>query len=519
VEGDAGKKKVAVGDKSHPSFAAADTGPAADGLSTGCAEKPATGLPGTAPTPPTVAEKPSAPPRPPRALSLDLKPFSDTTATLPGLKSAITGVRPAGTIIGSYKLIEILGEGGMGYVYLAEHTRLGRKVALKLLRNEYASNATAVHRFFTEACAVNQICHENIVEITDFIENEGGDSYCIMELLRGKTLQDALKEEEVLPISRALGIAVQVARALAAVHEAGIVHRDLKPANIFLTNRSGQRDFVKLLDFGIAKLSDEMPNISSGHTSPGAILGTPEYMSAEQASGKPATFRADLYSFGVILYEMVTGKKPHTGKSLGELVIKHLTVVPVRPSRVRGVQKLPPELDQLIVQCLEKEPANRPRDMLEVAERLRRIASEESVELETYASRRRPRFSRREWFAAGAVGITLVATTTIALLLRAEGPPRSPTVPPQASPAPPRPSTAPAAPQSAAAPHTDASTSAEPAAAEPAGEDAAVVETRAEPEEAWTPRGAKRPTKKRPKKVEEKIFRSTVDPFKEKRPR
>src|SRR5262249_26251690 len=149
----------------------------------------------------------------------------------------------------------VLGEGGMGRVYVGEHIKLGRRVAVKMLRAEYATNPAAVSRFFAEARAVNRISHENIVEITDFLEKPGGDNCYIMELLRGEDLGRRLLENRFQPLAIVVDIGAQIASALAAVHAAGIIHRDLKPDNIFLTERRGRPNFVKLLDFGVAKLS------------------------------------------------------------------------------------------------------------------------------------------------------------------------------------------------------------------------------------------------------------------------
>jgi serine/threonine-protein kinase len=274
-----------------------------------------------------------------------------------------------GTVLGSYRLVKLLGEGGMGRVYLAEHTRLGRRVALKLLRPEYAMNPSAVKRFFGEARSVNQINHEHIVEITDFIEDEGTEKYYIMELLNGSDLGD-LQTAGVLSMERTLNIAKQVADALAAVHDAGIVHRDLKPDNIYLIERAGQADWVKLLDFGVAKLMDSDGN-SLGQTKTGAIIGTPLYMSPEQVGGKPVDYRTDIYAFGVILYEMASGRKPFGAKNVGELVIKHLTEPPPDLLSLKGVpHQIPRDLAYLIHQCLEKEAEKRPQSMREIHQRL-----------------------------------------------------------------------------------------------------------------------------------------------------
>ncbi len=290
-----------------------------------------------------------------------------------------TKVSPAeariGNVLGSYRLMALLGEGGMGIVYLAEHTRLGREVALKMLRPEYADDPNVVKRFFGEARAVNQIKNENIVEITDFIEDEGSENYYIMEVLKGSSLADVQKEG-IPTTERTLAICIQVCNALTAVHDSGIVHRDLKPDNVFLTERAGQQDFVKLLDFGIAKLMDAGDNRSLAQTSAGAVLGTPEYMSPEQVSGKPIDHRTDIYALGVILYEMVTGRKPLSANTFGEMVMKHLTVQPPKPRNLKNVPyPISEELEGLILMCLEKDPENRPQTMAEIALRLQDIAA------------------------------------------------------------------------------------------------------------------------------------------------
>ncbi len=317
----------------------------------------------------------------------------------------------AGTVLGSYRLLQLLGEGGMGRVYIAEHTRLGRRVAIKTLRSEFADKPGAVKRFFQEARAVNQIKNDNIVDITDFIEEEGGENYYIMELLEGRSLRDVILQEGALPVPRTLGIAVQVADALAAVHDAGVVHRDLKTENIFLIERGGQRDFVKLLDFGVAKLVEQPDGQSLHKTAEGAILGTPEYMSPEQASGGKVDYRTDIYAFGIILYEMLTGAKPFTAKSFGELVIKHLTVKPVKPSKLKDrALRLPRALENLILHCLEKDAQKRPQSMAEIGQQLRSIGRAESVQLESFVEPTAPvRRPRRRLAALVVIGLLLVA--------------------------------------------------------------------------------------------------------------
>ena len=276
-----------------------------------------------------------------------------------------------GSVLGDYRLLGRIGAGGMSLVYAAEHTRLGRRVAIKLLRCEHAANPIQVKRFFQEARTVNTIRHEHIVEITDFIEQPGGDNYYVMELLEGRSLTDLEKQLGPLPIERVVGIAVQICRAVAAAHAVGVVHRDLKPDNIFLLERAGQPDYVKLLDFGVAKLIGDQAGKPMHQTAAGAILGTPAYMSMEQASGRPVDFRTDLYSLGIILYEMLSGLRPFTADTFGGLLIQHLTVDPPGLSELADLpQPIPPALENLILQCLSKEAADRPASMNEVADRL-----------------------------------------------------------------------------------------------------------------------------------------------------
>ena len=325
-----------------------------------------------------------------------------------------------GTIIGNYCLLQLVGQGGMGRVYLAEHTRLQRKVAIKILRAEFASSPSSVQRFFNEARAVNQINHENIVEITDFVEGDGGETYCIMEFLRGRSLAALLVQENLLLVPRALGIALQICRALAVVHRAGIVHRDLKPGNVFLIERGGQQDYVKLLDFGVAKLGDLSETEATQQTAAGTIIGTPEFMSPEQASGRSIDQRTDIYALGVMLYQMVTGAKPFTGKSFGELLVKHLTLVPPAP-RTISTAPLPAALDALIMQCLAKNPADRPSSMDALADLLRAVSDQAAVPVEFFAAPVvRTHGSWRRVVTMAALGAAALLALITALLARGD---------------------------------------------------------------------------------------------------
>jgi serine/threonine protein kinase len=313
---------------------------------------------------------------------------------------------PPGTILGSYRLQEVIGEGGMGIVYLATHSRLGRRVAIKMLRSHYTDNPQAVHRFFAEARAVNKIHHPHIVEITDFIEQPGADNYYVMELLEGTNLAQVTGTSGIMPLPRSIAIMMQVASVVDAVHRAGIVHRDLKPDNVFLTERAGQQDFVKLVDFGVAKLVDDSDDFVSTHnTHPGAILGTPDYMSPEQASAAAVDHRTDIYAFGAMLYEIATGRLPLTGANFGELVVQLLTVTPTPPSKVPDLpHEIPKALDDLIMSCLAKQTIDRPDSMETVLEQLREVADAQDwivYELNVMASG--PHFARPASIPSGQI--------------------------------------------------------------------------------------------------------------------
>jgi serine/threonine-protein kinase len=248
----------------------------------------------------------------------------------------------------------------MGAVYLAEHPSIGKKVALKVLHAEFSSNAEVVERFFREARAVNDIGHPNIVDIVDYGVIQAGPKneklvYFIMEYLAGVTLSHLIRTESPLPPERALTITLQVADALSASHKCNIVHRDLKPDNIMLVKRGRDTDFVKLLDFGIAKLTNDTR--SQHKTRTGLVLGTPAYMSPEQCEGRAnVDHRTDIYALGICLYEMLCGRVPFIGEGYGEILVQHLTQRPDSPSRYH---MLAPHVEQVVMKALEKRPEMR----------------------------------------------------------------------------------------------------------------------------------------------------------------
>jgi serine/threonine-protein kinase len=268
----------------------------------------------------------------------------------------------AGRTFGNYVARHKLGEGGMGSVYFAEHPSIGKRVALKVLHAEFASQPEIVSRFFNEAKAVNDIQHPNIVDIVDFgtippaIATDPPTVYFIMEYIEGASLTDLIRREGPLHHDRAAAIALQIADALSASHAKGIVHRDLKPDNVMLVTRGRERDFVKLLDFGIAKLTGSAA--SSHRTRTGMVIGTPQYMSPEQCEGRGnIDQRTDVYSLGVVLYQMLTGRPPFAGDGFGEVLVQQMTTPPLAPSAV--VPQVPEFIELVVLKALEKRPDDR----------------------------------------------------------------------------------------------------------------------------------------------------------------
>jgi serine/threonine protein kinase len=263
------------------------------------------------------------------------------------------------TAIAHYRLLAPLGAGGMGEVYLAEDTKLGRKVALKLLPEEFTCDAGRVRRFEQEARAASALNHPNILTIFDIGEANGG-RYIATEFIDGQTLRERLNGDRLSP-QAAVDIASQIAAALAAAHEAGIVHRDIKPENVML-RRDG---IVKVLDFGLAKLTEQRPaavdsqapTIAKVNTDPGTVLGTVGYMSPEQVRGQEADHRADIFSFGVILYEMLSDRRAFSGDSAVEVMNAILKEEP--PEFGETNTKISPQLEKIVRRCLEKKPERR----------------------------------------------------------------------------------------------------------------------------------------------------------------
>jgi len=276
------------------------------------------------------------------------------------------------TVAGRYKVIKLLGEGGMGQVYLAEHSAIEKRVALKVLRAEYAHKGEIVTRFQQEAISASRIKHPNVLDVFDFGQLENGCFYLAMEFLDGNDLADELQRSRVLPPARALPIAMQICRALSAAHAKGVVHRDMKPENVFLQRTADGEEIVKIVDFGIAQLkpSNEEAAAQSTHrrlTRTGMIFGTPEYMAPEQASGKHADLRCDVYAVGIILFELFTGAVPFTGDTFLGVLAKHLSDAPPSMRAVYPDLQLSNELEAVVQRTLAKDPSHRYQTMNELA--------------------------------------------------------------------------------------------------------------------------------------------------------
>jgi serine/threonine-protein kinase len=351
-----------------------------------------------------------------------------------------------GTEIGAYRILDLLGTGGMGQVFLAEHKKLGRRVALKLLLPEFAGNREVISRFFHEAKAVNQINHQHIVEIVDFVEDPGGFNYFIMELLDGRDLSQSREHDGPFSLERTVSIIRQILSALAATHAKAIVHRDLKPENIFLVSREGNQDFVKLLDFGIAKLSNQELGDARPRTRTGMILGTPEYMSPEQAGGQVVDHRSDIYAVGVILYWMISDRLPFIGRSVGELLAKQLTSSPTPlPDVAPSGERIPSALSALTLRCLARDPQRRPLSP-QLLDELNQI------DVTPYLLQHPKRRPMWPVYAIGAAVLVTLAAISFLVLGAPRPPLQAPAAPPSSQVGSPAAAVVPAAPAPAPAP-------------------------------------------------------------------
>lgn len=350
-----------------------------------------------------------------------------------------------GTLIdGRYRIETQIGEGGMGVVYRVTHIALNKTLALKLLRGEIAKDPDVVQRFVQEAQAATSIGHENIIDINDFGRLPDGTAYFVMEYLDGRPLNELIKRGGSLPTADAVQILRQIADALGVAHQRGIVHRDLKPDNVFVLQRNELSNFVKVLDFGIAKVAATKNKL----TRTGMVFGTPHYMSPEQAAGQGVDARTDIYALGVIMYEMFTGRVPFDADTFMGVLTKHMFEKPAPMFGAEAERQLG-ALEQITLRALEKKPENRYASMKEMVEDLDRVLggghprpsltqprpslemadaleprSNSELRIEQKLSRTEPELplARRWPYFAAAAGLVAAVALLLVLFVRDEAP-------------------------------------------------------------------------------------------------
>ncbi|HXT98669.1 MAG TPA: protein kinase, partial [Polyangia bacterium] len=297
--------------------------------------------------------------------------------------AAANSATVVGSVVGGrYYVRRLIGEGGMGRVYEAEHIDIGKRVALKILHPAYSQTPDLVERLRREARAASKISHPNVVDVTDSGTTPDGAFFFVMEYLEGIELGELIYREGKLDVARSLHIGSQIARAIQAAHEVNVIHRDLKPENVLILTRDGQKDYVKVLDFGIAKSGkdadienekDTNGDLRRRLTSPGMTMGTPEYMAPEQAAGRPADPRSDVYAVGGLVYEMLSGKPPYEGQNFMEILHKKATSMPASLTGMRD--DVPPELEKIVMRAMARDADDRQRSMDEFGRELTALAT------------------------------------------------------------------------------------------------------------------------------------------------
>ncbi|MCA9694581.1 MAG: protein kinase [Myxococcales bacterium] len=279
-----------------------------------------------------------------------------------------------GTVLADrYRVLDVIGKGGMGKVYLAEHVAIGKRVAIKVLSQAYCHRPDQVKRFLREARAASTIDHPNVIDTSDFGEMDNGSVFFVMEYLQGTDLGKTIRKRGPLPWGRARRIFIQICRALQAAHDRGVIHRDMKPENVFLNDKEGVTDFVKVLDFGIAKVVDEERQNQHTLTQAGALIGTPEYMSPEQVRGEAADRRMDIYSVGCIMYQVLTGKLPFKDSNMFGVLNQQVNAPPKPLREITPEADIPPEAEALVLKCMEKHASNRFQTMADIVEAIEAV--------------------------------------------------------------------------------------------------------------------------------------------------
>jgi serine/threonine-protein kinase len=303
----------------------------------------------------------------------DEKLFCERDGT-PLRKSGAVNDLVGAVIADRYHITKKLGEGGMGQVYLAEHVKMGRRCAIKIMTPGTMSDPDAISRFNREAANASRITHPNVCAIYDFGETPDGLIYLAMEFIEGKSLTDLLGESATLPLARAATMIQQCAEGLQVAHDLGIVHRDLKPDNIMVATTRG-KDTVKVVDFGIAKAIGGDDGKAQKVTKTGFVVGTPEYMSPEQLAGDPVDGRSDLYSLGLVFYRMLTGASPFPADSQQETMIKRLTDDPMPLAVARPDVRFPPEVQRVLDRALARSPNDRYQNAGDLARDVRGLTT------------------------------------------------------------------------------------------------------------------------------------------------
>ncbi|HEU5073634.1 MAG TPA: protein kinase [Polyangiaceae bacterium] len=324
-------------------------------------------------------------------------PHDGEVATVPADGDSLVGQ----VIDARYVVKSVLGHGGMGIVYAVQHLKLGRPLALKVLRQDLARDADLCKRFIQEARAAAAVNHPGVVQITDFGVLTSGQPYFVMELLAGRSLSRLMAQERPLRLERMVAIVEQLVDALAAAHAVNVIHRDLKPDNIHVLTDPAGKDAVKVLDFGLARVAG-----ATRLTKQGFVFGTPHYMSPEQAQGDSVDHRADIYALGVLMYEMATGQVPFDAESYMGVLTKHISTTVVPPSKVLGHRRLG-ALEVIVLRCLEKRAHKRYQSLRELGEDLRvavrwteagiQIAPRSALSVRRWAPERGLRAFSRPW--------------------------------------------------------------------------------------------------------------------------
>jgi serine/threonine protein kinase len=312
---------------------------------------------------------------------------------------------------GEFIVVDRIGSGGMGSVYKAEQPSMNRMVAIKVLHPRFVTRDDLVARFRREARAMSQLSHPNTARVYKYGALDDGSVYFVMDYLEGRNLAAEVRENGPMPPERAVRLMVQVCGALEEAHRAGIVHRDLKPENIFLTLQGGTTDFPKVLDFGLAKMSEkQMGNGSMMFTQQGMVFGTPEFMSPEQAQGEPLDHRSDIYSLALILYELITGKLPFDAKTPLDIMKAHVREAPIPLSQRVSGKPFWPELEVVMNTALAKQPSDRYETAAQFGEALLKCLPKH-VEAPAPAAKRASRRPTAEPVSASSIAPKSAAAT------------------------------------------------------------------------------------------------------------